>query len=126
MKFSTEFNIPDIALGLSAVVSLAETDASRLADIQRTLAVESHETIFDRAQEIAAEYGGAMRIEEIAHTDMENVDCFAIAQTPVGWVCALWGGPDGPIMPQEHALIAYKCPPPETWIVFRAYPFTVN
>lgn len=128
MKFSTDLNITDLALGLTAVASGPEVDDARLNDIRSILARESHDTIFDKAQEICAEYGGTMRIEELSHEEMfmQNVQGFAVAQTTKGWVCALWGGADGPIMPKAQADITNTAPPPAVWLVFRAYSLVVH
>jgi len=128
MKFHSDYRITDLAMGLTAVACSSEKDHTRLSDVCSILAKETHETMFDRAQEIAGEYGGVIRIEAMAHEDMfvEDMQGFSIGETQNGRVCVLWGGNDGPIMPTDHSAIAASCPPPDIWTVFRAYAITVN
>lgn len=128
MKFSTEFSLCDIALGLTAVACVGEKVSAHLDGVRVSLQRESHETIFDRAQEICNEYGSMLRIEQISHVDMivDNVEGFSVTETQKGWICALWNGTEWPMMPNDHKLIYDSMRPPEMWTVIRAYSMSVN
>lgn len=128
MKFPDCFKVADLALGLTAVACSAERDHTRLDSVREMLSHETHASIFDRAQEIASEYHGMMRIEHLSHVEMceGDIQGFAIGQTDKGWICAMWGGDSGPMVPNAYKEIVASCQPPEVWAVFRAYPVTVQ
>ena len=73
MIFPKELRIMDIALGLTALVAIPETEHTELDRIRDLLLRDhNHETIYGAAQEIASEYGVEIVAVEMDREDFRN------------------------------------------------------
>lgn len=121
MQFSKQLPVADLALGLSIMIGLRFRSVESMDAIRHELLQCTHETLFAKADAIAARYGRAFKVEEKTYAQIEDdgVDCFLMGSTPMGDLCGTYI--------DAHVMLptfAHGYPQPHTMQVFTTYLMT--
>lgn len=119
MIFTKALTIQDISMGLACVTSTKKTKAADMDKVRNILKGYDHASIFQAAQDIAAENGLQLIVGQLDNATMDKLapNCFAFGMNSNGWICSLWI--DGVVM-MPPSVDKKNLEYPDVWTIIKA------
>lgn len=119
MVFSRQYTMKDLAMGMTAIAAIGETERTNIDNVFNRLLETNHETLYEAAREIADEYGFELVALNMTIEELGDDWCagFLVAEVEGTHICGLCDGDGRLLMPPQMQHIDKK---PDTVTVIRA------